>query len=136
MVGLAGKSPFESLREQELARLHRTESWAFDAPQPPNLAGLLSRRQREPEKFYYDWPDDESVKKGALTCELWRHRSDPEIFDFEVVFIGDGEARGVVECTVHAENLTLPVRKIVKVARIIESASMTDLANSLIENCG
>ena len=136
MVGLAGKPPFESLREQELARLHRTESWAFAGPQPPNLAGLLSRRQREPEEFYYDWPEDELVKKGGLTCELWHHRSGPEIFDFEVVFIGDGEARGAVECTVHAENLTRPVREIVKVARTIGSAGMADLANSLIEACG
>jgi hypothetical protein len=135
-VGLAGRSPFEFLKEQELARLNRTESWAFVPPQTPNLSSLLSRGQRDPEEFHYDWPDDELVKKGALTCELWRHRSDPEIFDFEVVFIGDGEARGLVECTVHAENLTRPVREIVKVARTIGSVGMAALANSLIETCG
>jgi hypothetical protein len=128
------RSPLESLRDKDLTRLHDIERWAFAQSQIPNLTRLPGHR--EPEEFYYDWPYDELVKKGALTCELWRHRSDPEIFDFEVLFIGDGEARGVVECTVHAENLTRPVREIVKVARIIESASMMDLANALIETCG
>jgi hypothetical protein len=135
-VGLAGRSPFESSSEKELTRLHGIESWAFAPPHVPNYADLLLPGPREPEEFYYHWPDDVHVKKGALTCELRRHRSDPEIFDFEVVFIGDGGARGAVECTVHAENLIQPVREIAKVARTVEPASMADLANALIEACG
>ncbi len=130
-LGLAVRSPFDSSSEKELTRLHGIESWAF-----PNYARLLPPGPREPEKFFYDWPHDVLVKKGALTCELWRHRSDPEFFDFEVVFIGDGAARGAVECTVHAENLAQPVRETAKVARTVEPASMADLANALIEACG
>ena len=42
-AGFAGRSPFESLGEQELARLHRAETWAFAQPNPLDLAGLLSR---------------------------------------------------------------------------------------------
>ena len=80
--------------------------WALARPPTfPITRVCFPRGHREPEKFYYDWPHDVLVKKGALTCKR-RHRSDPEIFDFEVVFIGNGTARGAVECTVHADNLT------------------------------
>jgi hypothetical protein len=135
-IGLAGKSPFESFKEMELARRNGIESWALAEPLTPNYARLLPPGPRDPEKFYYDWPPDVLVTKGGLTCELWRHHSDPEIFDFEVVFIGNGTARGAVECTVHAENLTQPARGAAKVVRTVEPASMVDLANTLVEACG
>ena len=49
------------------------------------------------------------VKKGALACDLWRHQNEGQAFAFEVLFTEkDGEARGSVLCTVHAENLTKP----------------------------
>ena len=128
-------SLLESLGDKDLTHLHGIEAWASAPLDIPTYVDLLPPRPRDPEKFYYDWPHDTAVKKGALNCELWRHRSDPEIFDFEVVFVGDGAARGVVECTVHAENLTQPVRETVKVTRTVQLASMTDLANALVESC-
>jgi hypothetical protein len=134
--GLAGRLVLEPPYGKEAERLAGIESWAFAQPRIPDYMRLLPPGPRQPEEFYFDWPHDVPVKKGTLTCELWRHRSDPEIFDFEVVFIGDGAARGVVECTVHAENLTQPARAIVKIARIVEPTSMADLANTLIEACG
>lgn len=91
---------------------------------------------RNPETFYYDWPHDQDVKEGALTCELWRHHRAEEFFDFEVVFSSEGAARGIVECTVHAENLTRPAQAKVKVERVVESVSMLDLAEALIDQCG
>ncbi len=125
----SGAIPFETSIGRAFTQPVGIESWA----RIPDYASLVRQGNREPEEFYYDWPRDVLVKKGALTCELWRHGSEAEIFEFEVVFLGDGSARGAVECTVHAENLTQPVRQTVKVARIVEPESMADLANALIE---
>lgn len=88
-----------------------------------------------PERFYFDWPVAQPVKKGTLTCEFWRHQTGEEIFEFEVLFTKEGEARGIVECTVHAENLTKPEQARVIVSRTIEPLSMVDLANAMIEAC-
>ncbi|MBY3243447.1 hypothetical protein HFN72_12545 [Rhizobium laguerreae] len=85
---------------------------------------------------HYDWPYDRNVRKGALTCELWRHHSAVETFDFEVVFVGDGPAKGTVECTVHADNLTKPTEARLVISRTIESLSMLDVANDMVEDCG
>ena len=60
------------------------------------------------EAFYYDWPATKQVHKGALTCDFWRHQTGEEVFEFNVLFTKEGEVRGAVECTVHAENLTKP----------------------------
>jgi hypothetical protein len=49
------------------------------------------------------------IKKGALTWDFWRYQNEGQAFSFEVLFTEkDGEARGSVLCTVHAENLTKP----------------------------
>ena len=93
-------------------------------------------RPRDPESFYYDeWPTMPAVAKGALTCDLWRHQSDEEVFQFGVEFANDGVARGVVECTVHAENLTKPEQAKVIVSRSIEPLSMNDLAEAMVKDC-
>lgn len=89
----------------------------------------------EPESFYYEWPPTRAVTKGALTCDLWRHQTGEEIFEFEVEFTKDGEARGSVECTVHAENLTRPEQARVIVSRTIEPLSMIDSAEAMVEAC-
>lgn len=90
-----------------------------------------------PEAFYYDeWSTMVPVTEGALTCDLWRHQSDDESFEFEVLFTKDGEARGIVECTVHAENLTKPVRAKVVVMRRVEHVSMVALAKELVDELG
>ena len=93
-------------------------------------------KMRDPEEFYYDWPLRESVRRGALTCELWRHHSDVEVFDFEVLFMKDGEVQGSVECRVHAENLTKPAEARAIVSRTIETISVLDLANAMVSACG
>lgn len=99
-----------------------------------NLGPYLPKA-RDPECFYYDWPKTQQVKNGALTCELWRHQTGEETFEFEVLFANEGEARGAVECTVHAENLTKPEQARVVVCRTIERLGMIDLANAMVEAC-
>ncbi|RWM12863.1 MAG: hypothetical protein EOR72_20285 [Mesorhizobium sp.] len=91
---------------------------------------------QDPEAFYYDdWPTTGIVKTGALTCDLWRHQAGEEVFEFEVIFTKPGEARGVVECTVHAENLTRPEQARVVVIRTVGSLGMAEVANAMVDAC-
>jgi hypothetical protein len=90
----------------------------------------------DPEAFYFDdWPRGRPVTKGALTCDLWRHRAADKFFEFEILFENDDEAQGAVECTVHADNLTKPERAIVTINRVFEPLSMVGLAKSLVDAC-
>jgi hypothetical protein len=77
-----------------------------------------------------------SVETGALTCQLWRHQTDEEIFEFDAVFDKPGDARGVVGCTVHADNITEPPQKKVIVGRKVETIGMLDVAKAMVESCG
>ena len=89
-----------------------------------------------PEAFYFDrWSPDTPVKKGALTCDLWRHHMEPEIFELEVQFTGVDEARGTVECIVHAGNLTKPQQQRTIVSRAIRHLSLADLAAAMVSEC-
>jgi hypothetical protein len=97
----------------------------FRPPSPP-----------DPEEFFYaSWPHMKPVQAGALTCQLWRHRTDDEIFEFIVLFDKVGDARGVVECTVHADNITVPPQKKVIVKRKIEIVSVFDVAKAMVAAC-
>jgi hypothetical protein len=91
----------------------------------------------KPEEFLYDsWPTKRTVLKGALTCQLWRHQIEEEIFEFTVHFVKKGAARGVVECTVHADNLTEPAQRKVIVERTVEAVGLFDLAKAMVDACG
>lgn len=104
-------------------------------PSLPNLQRYLPE-ERKPEEFYYSsWPANVPVVKGALICESWRHQTNEEVFEFEVVLEQEGEVRGVVECAVHAHNLTKPTHAKVFVERKLEAISMLALAKSLIDAC-
>lgn len=92
--------------------------------------------RHDSEGFYWDWPEHETVAKGALTCDLWRHQADEELFTFSVKFDQDDAARGIVLCTVHAENLTKPEQAKVIVGRNIEPFTVKDIAEGMVEDCG
>lgn len=121
-----------------LDSLMRSAVMPFATPRMERIRDIMPYvpKPRDPERFYYSWPADHSVSKGALTCELWRHQTDAEVFEFGVVLPKDGEARGVVECEVHAENLTKPGEAKVIVERKFEPLSMVGLARSLVDGCG
>jgi hypothetical protein len=137
----------------EAARLLQTSSILDSLRGPSSLdriaqGSLLSRETDYLSRFrlpriplppdpesYDDWPPRRPVTKGALTCDLWRHQSEEEMFVFEVLFTKDGEARGIVECTVHAENLTKPEQGKAIVGRRIEPLSMVALAEAMGEDC-
>jgi hypothetical protein len=101
-----------------------------------SMAQFRPPRAPDPEKFLYaSWPVETPVRTGALTCQLWRHQTDDEIFEFNVLFAKPGDARGVVESTVHADNITEPPQAKVIVERKIDAVGMLDVAKAMVEAC-
>jgi hypothetical protein len=101
-----------------------------------SLTRFLPPPPPDPEEFFYDsWPAGLPVQTGALTCQLWRHQAEKEVFEFDVVFDKEGDARGVIECTVHADNITVPPQKKVVVERKVEAVSMLDVARAMVDAC-
>lgn len=85
--------------------------------------------------YYEDWPPDVAVARGALTCDLFRHRREEELFACEVVFPEEGNVGGAVLCKVEAENLTEPVALRVPVSRKIERTDLLEAAEALVARC-
>ena len=109
-----------------------TPSQRFEALIP----SLNMPPRHDPEAFYFDqWSPDTPVKKGALTCDLWRHHTEPEVVEFEVQITDADKARGTVECTVHAENLTKPQQRRAIVSRTVRHLSLGDLAAAMVAEC-
>ncbi len=89
--------------------------------------------KHDPEAFYADDWDRYTVStRGAYVCDLFRHRREEEAFDLELFFPEEGEAKGVVTCSVHAENLTEPVELRIPVRRTIEEVDLTEQAEKLV----
>ena len=127
MLGITGEAAMR-------ASLAHIVNPTFDSPARFALPRRVLPDPRDPEGFYYSsWPKLRPVRRGALTCDLWRHQANKQSFKFNVLFEGDGDARGVVECSVHADNLTTPQQLKVVVERKIEFIEMYDLARSLVE---
>jgi hypothetical protein len=105
----------------------------------PEIASFPIHRplvyKHDPEAFYYDWPLKKYVKKGALTCDLWRHQDSEEVFEFGVDFTEEGAVRGSILCTVHAENLTKPETSRISICRKVEVFRLLELARTMVENC-
>lgn len=94
-------------------------------------------KKDNPEEFYYDrWPPQTPAKRGALTCELFRHQRGDELFEVNVLFPDDGNVTGAVRCTVEAENLTKPVELLTPVSRTIETYNLSAIAEEMVERCG
>jgi hypothetical protein len=126
--GILGPSHLDAFPDRSaFAMIQPIEPLNFPRPYIPE--------PHDPESFYYDWPPNKGVERGALTCDLWRHQAGNEVFEFVVLFTREGEARGTVECTVHAENLTKPEQARVIVSRIIEPLSIVDLVDAMVEAC-
>lgn len=111
-------------------------NFAEDVSRVPIMPPVRPQR-RDPEGFYYDgWPSDVPVERGSLTCELFRHRGDEELFEVEVQFPDEGDASGAVLCTVHAENMIEPLSLRVPVRRTIETYSIQTMAEDMVGRCG
>jgi hypothetical protein len=130
---------------REHKELHRLASYlAQDKPQLFNERDYLSPSiiypfvppKHEPEAFYADdWDRNKPSKRGAYVCDLFRHRGDEETFDLEILFPDEGETKGLVICSVHAENLTDPVELRISVGRLIVEVDLTQQAEMLVTEC-
>ena len=100
---------------------------------PPSLA---HNSRRDPNAFYYK-PNRPTAptKLLSLECEQWRHGTGAIYFDGEIVVGTEaGEVRGAIECRVHAENLSTPVRKLVPVRLSVIKANTVERAQCLVQN--
>ena len=101
---------------------------AFNAAQSQQAAALrLSRqlieasapvRPRDRNRFYPE--SDSRAATGshfALECNQWRHGMEPELIEGCIKLGRDevGDFKGMIECSIHAENLTDAVHKLVPV---------------------
>lgn len=124
----------------DLLRNPLTSSIDLSAPiyaRDPAIRMPLSRKEYDPESFYYDrWPKGRPVKRGALTCDLFRHQGGEELFEIDIIFPTNESVKGAVRCTVEAENLTKPAELLISVSRKIEAYSLMAIADSMVENCG
>jgi len=103
----------------------------------PAIRMPLMPEKHDPEDFYYDrWPKGKPTKRGALTCDLFRHQRGEELFEINVLVLGDGDVTGGVRCTVEAENLTNPVELLIPVSRKVETYSLMAMAEEMVEGCG
>ena len=91
---------------------------------------------REPNTFYYapEFPHD-PAHSFSLECKQWRHLAGDTYFEAEVL-VGHGseEVQGEVECTIHAENLSNPVRASIPLRVAVEQLSTLAVARSLVES--
>ena len=97
----------------------------------PYIPGFHSR---DPDAFYYK-PDQPQipVKSFSLECEQWRHGIAEECFEGEIFADSDqDEISGVIECEIHAENLSRPAKKIIPVRITVKRESTKDYASNLV----
>ena len=104
----------------------------------PDWLGGERDRRRDPNAFYYKpTRPDEPVKLFSLECEQWRHGTGEEHFDVELcVNFTDDHVRGMVECVVHAENLSAPTKKSVPIRGVVMKGDTKDFASNLIRYLG
>ena len=99
--------------------------------------GITQRTHRlDPNAFYYK-PDCpmEPVESFSLECEQWRHGTGEEHFDVEIHFDNKlDEIAGAIECLIHAENLSTPLKKIVPIRISVIKKSTKDYASNLIKS--
>ena len=96
--------------------------------------GLDGNYPRDANAFYYKPTRPVSpVRSYQIECVQWRHGLDSMYFDGEI-FVGQAvdEIRGVIECTIHADNLPTPAKADVLVRIEVEGVKVVDRAKDLI----
>lgn len=138
-----GHSAMQSAIDQ-LGPLNQALKMGSSASSPSRLYDfhtiepILSEMSKphNPEGFYYkNWQVGEPLESGGLTCDRWRHHSDTEIFEFQVIITGSETINGVMTCSVYADNLTVPFKLKVAFKRIVEERDLQEDLNLLVRNC-
>ena len=108
------------------------QSWEL-----PEISSLRSRGwKRDPNQFYYK-PDrsSEPSESFSLECEQWRHGLDTELFEGELCFDRNAEEiHGALECRIHAENLTIPAKKLIRVRGKPKPFDVRSFAQKMVED--
>jgi hypothetical protein len=99
------------------------------------LGGLPRIEPPDPNRFYFKpRRPKEPVMSFSRECEQWRHSMPAEESGLEIRFDQDaGSIAGLLECRVHAENLTDPSTMSVPVRIAIEEADTYERAVQLVE---
>ena len=103
-------------------------------PFPTIDPSLFVKQHRDPNGFYYKpLRITEPADTFSLECEQWRHGTDDEGFD-GYIYLEEGEttASGVLECEIHAENLSGPVIQKIPVHIKVQCLSARDYADRLV----
>ncbi|WWW36734.1 PIN domain-containing protein [Stenotrophomonas rhizophila] len=100
------------------------------------IVGPVFQPTRDSDAFY--WRSGRRpmfpLPSTELTCQQWRHRSIPESFEFEVVWLGGVESRkGAIHVEIHAANLTDPVTKTIPIQVTAQVGDTWGEAQALIE---
>ena len=98
------------------------------------LANRLADQRRDPNAFYYK---PTRITKPAdmfsLECEQWRHGTGGKVFEGYIhLEEGTTTASGVLECEIHAENLSDPVIRRIPVSVEVKYVSARGYANRLV----
>ncbi len=104
-------------------------------PHVPDLDGRRDRTSRDPNDFYYKpGRPDEPVSMIAFECQQWRHESGTEDFLVDIYVDSElPEIKGTIECLLHAENLSKPVRKVLQVKLKCQPVDTAERAAQLVE---
>ncbi len=111
-------------------------SYLYSSP-PHSLPDYSNLLPRDPNEFYYKSSRSTiPTESFNLGCGQWRHGVDEEIFECELCFDKSSqEVKGVLECSIHAENLSIPFKKMVLVVgKAVSSVSVRDYAEKMIKN--
>ena len=100
------------------------------------LPSRANNFRRDPNAFYYK-PNRVTTPQESfsLECAQWRHGTAEEFFDGRIFFDLDAEMiKGILQCEIHAQNLSVPVRESFPVKISIRKANTEDRARILIQS--
>jgi hypothetical protein len=82
-----------------------------------NIASFLQPKPHDPTAFYYRGGKPNSFMQSvSLTCMQFRHRLEPEDFEFEVQWQPEFRSKGgAIRCRVSAENLPEPIEHVLPI---------------------
>lgn len=104
-------------------------------PFRPALPPSPADTSRDPNAFYYK-PNRPTTPSGSITleCEQWRHSTGAQHFSgLTSIAPNAEEVRGALICQIHAENLSIPVEKLIPVRITTTRASTEEYAVNLVE---
>lgn len=96
----------------------------------PHLQGIM--RSRDDHAFYWRNSQDGPVRQLDLECASWRHRRDPEAFEFVIEGPDASPVSGAVIATVSAANVSEPLTVTLAVRIAFEEQSLEDDAESMV----